>query len=102
MNTFWRILRGAEMTHPFWVVLPKERCIGENFYILRNFCDGRGLSLSRHGRSISRREGYYQVFMFAEEADADVFRNEFGGERMHAKERHKPRKLGVPKEEQSG
>lgn len=81
MNTYKRILRGAELTHPHWVVLPEERCIGENFFALRNFCEERGLSLSRHGRSIPRREGDYQVFMFAETADADVFSKEFGGGR---------------------
>jgi hypothetical protein len=87
MNTYRRILRGAEATHPYWVVLPEERCVGENFYLLRNFCETRSLSLSRHGRTFARREGYYQVFMFAEAADADLFCQEFSGERMHASER---------------
>jgi hypothetical protein len=93
MNTFRRILRGAELTHPCWVVLPEGRCIGENFFALRDFCAERGLSLSRHGRSLQRREGYYQVFMFAEETHAEIFSDEFNGERMHAAERLKLRKL---------
>jgi hypothetical protein len=67
--------------------LPEERCTGQNFYVLRDFCAKRGLSLSQHGRSIARREGYYQVFMFAEEAHADLFCKEFDGERMHVSDR---------------
>ena len=73
--------------------MPEERCVGENFFALRDFCAERGLSLSRHGRTLPRREGYYQVFMFAEEAHAEIFSQEFSGERMHAAERLKPRKL---------
>jgi hypothetical protein len=93
MNIYRRILLGAELTHPYWVVLPEERCIGANFFALRDFCAERGLSLSRHGRTLPRREGYYQVFMFAEEAHAEIFSDAFNGERMRAAERPKPRKL---------
>jgi hypothetical protein len=93
MNTYRRIRRGAELTHPYWVVLPEERCIGANFFALRDFCAERGLSLSRHGRTLPRREGYYQVFMFAEEVHAEIFSDAFNGERMRAAERPKPRKL---------
>jgi hypothetical protein len=93
MSVYSRVLRGAEATHPDWVVLPEERCIGQQFYLLREFCAERGLSLSKHGRSLPRREGYYQVFMFAIAADADIFCKEFAGERMHRDEKHKPRKM---------
>jgi hypothetical protein len=94
VNTYRRILRAAQQTHPHWVVLPEERCIGRNYDLLRAFCQQNQLSLSRHGRSMARSEGYYQVFMFADEAHADLFCKEFNGERMRASERDKPRKFG--------
>jgi hypothetical protein len=30
-----------------------------------------------------RENTFYQVFLFAEEEHAEIFRKEFGGERMH-------------------
>ena len=42
---------------------------------------------SRH--SVVRDGALYQVFMFAEEEHAEIFRAEFGGERMHPSERGK-------------
>jgi hypothetical protein len=51
-NTYRRILRGADQNFPFWVVLHEDKCIGENFYKLREFCRERDLNLSRHGHSV--------------------------------------------------
>ena len=59
MNTYKRILRGAELTHPHWWCCPRSAASGKNFYLLRDFCAERSLSLSRHGRSLPRGEGYY-------------------------------------------
>lgn len=42
---------------------------------------------SRH--SVVREHEWYQVFMFAEEEHAEIFREAFGGERMHPSERGK-------------
>jgi hypothetical protein len=53
---------------------------GENFNTLRDFCDERGLS--KHGHSVTWEHEWYQVFMFAVEEHAEIFRKEFGGERM--------------------
>jgi hypothetical protein len=89
MNTYRRILRAANQNYPHWVALAEDKCIGQNFHKLRRFCEDRKLSLSRHGHCVTWRREYYQVFMFAEEADAEIFRNEFGGERMHPSERGK-------------
>lgn len=36
-----------------------------------------------------REHEWYQVFMFAEEEHAEIFREAFGGERMHPSERGK-------------
>jgi hypothetical protein len=89
VNTYRRLLRGAEQTCAHWVALKEEKCTGENFHTLRNFCEERGLSLSRHGHSVTWEHEWYQVFMFAEEEHAEIFRKEFGGERMHPSEKGK-------------
>ncbi len=59
MSIYRRILRGADSPHPHWVELEEEKCLGENFHALRKFC----------------------------EAHAGIFREAFGGERMHPSER---------------
>jgi hypothetical protein len=89
VSVYRRILRGADGTHPHWVALEEENCIGESFHALRKFCGERGLSLSRHGHSVNRNGRFFQVFMFAEEEHAEIFREAFGGERMHRSERRK-------------
>ncbi|MCU1233541.1 MAG: hypothetical protein JWP63_1508 [Candidatus Solibacter sp.] len=86
-NAYRRILRGADQNFPFWVALHEDKCIGQNYHKIRDFCRERELSLSRHGHSVTWKHEYYQVFMFAEEADAEVFRKEFGGEAMHPSEK---------------
>jgi hypothetical protein len=87
MNTYRRILRGADRTHAYWVALGEEKCIGQQFHTLRDFCEKRALSLSPHGHSVVSEGAFYQVFMFADEAHAEIFRAEFGGERMHPSEK---------------
>jgi hypothetical protein len=89
MSVYRRILRGADSTHPHWVALEEEECIGENFHALRKFCEERGLSLSRHGHSLNRDGQAFQVFMFAEEEHAETFRETFGSQRMHPSEKGK-------------
>jgi hypothetical protein len=89
MSVYRRILRAASNDYPHWIALPEDDCIGANLHKLRRFCEDRKLSLSRHGHSVVWRKEWYQVFMFAEATDAEVFRNEFGGEPMHPSERGK-------------
>jgi hypothetical protein len=89
VSTYRRILRAASNNFPHWVALLEEKCTGQNFHKLRRFCEDRKLSLSRHGHCVSWRRDFYQVFMFANGEDADLFCQEFGGERMHPSERGK-------------
>lgn len=86
-NIYRRILRGASVNCPYWVVLREEKCIGQHFHDLRTFCEERGLSLSRHGHTVVWEHNFYQVFMFAADEDAEVFRAAFDGERMHPSEK---------------
>jgi hypothetical protein len=89
MSVYRRILRGADHTHRHWVALQEEKCIGANYRMLRTFCGERGLSLSPHGHSVISDNAPHQVFMFAEEEHAEIFREAFGGERMHPEEKGK-------------
>ena len=89
---WWRVpsgafFGGADQNFPFWVALHELRCIGQNYHKLRDFCRERELSLSRHGHSVTWKYEYNWVFMFAEEADAEAFKKEFGGEPMHSSEK---------------
>jgi hypothetical protein len=86
-NTYRRILRGASISCPHWVVLPEEKCIGQHFGEFRTFCEERGLSLSRHGHTVVWEHNFYQVFMFATDEDAEIFCGAFEGERMHPSEK---------------
>jgi hypothetical protein len=87
MSVYRRILRAADQAYRFWVVLPEEMCVGQQFYTLRKFCEERGLSLSNHGHSVTWEHNFYQVFMFASEEHAETFCKEFDGERMHPSEK---------------
>jgi hypothetical protein len=95
LNTYPRILRAAEQSFPYWVALQEENCVGAQYDKLREFCRERGLSLSRHGHSVTWQGQYFQVFMFAEEQHAEVFSREFGGERMHPSEKGKGKRWGT-------
>ena len=71
-----------------WVSLHEDKCIGAELPQAPGLLPReRELSLSRHGHSVTWKHEYYQVFMFAEEADAEVFRKEFGGEPTHSSEK---------------
>jgi hypothetical protein len=89
VSVYRRILRGADCTHRHWVALEEEKCTGERFHTLRKFCNERGLLLSRHGHAVNRNGRFFQVFMFADGEHAEIFRNQFGGERMLPSERSK-------------
>jgi hypothetical protein len=88
-NTYRRILRGTSANYPYWIVLPEEKCVGQNYHELRTFCDERGLSLSRHGHTVVWEHNFDQVFMFATDQDAEIFRAAFDGERMPPSEKGK-------------
>ena len=84
-----RIERAAEGSFPYWVALIEEKCIGPNFEKHREFCRAHGLALSKHGHAVVWQKEWYQVFRFADQAHAERFMQEFGGEPMHPSERGK-------------
>ena len=53
------------------------------------FCEERGLTLSHQGHTVVWEHNIYQVFMFATDEHAEIFRAAFDGERMHPSEKGK-------------
>jgi hypothetical protein len=84
-----KLERLAEGSFPYWVALIEEKCTGANYEKIREFCAQHGLTMSRFGHSVVWQKEWYQVFRFGREEDAETFKREFGGERMHPSERGK-------------
>lgn len=71
---------------PHQVMLSAEQH-RKDFVAINTF--GAGLSLCARGHTFMRNDHYRNVFCFAVEADADVFRERFNGERIDPKKRPK-------------
>jgi hypothetical protein len=72
---------------PHQVAIEERFCTGHQYYKLRFFCEGEGLSLCSLGHCFFRDETHFNVFCFAQRAHAELFSQRFGGELMHAKDR---------------
>jgi len=80
---------GIDRGWPHQVALPADECRGTHFRTLHAFCIG--LSLCPRGHSVFHDDRWWQVFCFAEGADADAFRARFGGERFDPAQRGRGR-----------
>lgn len=72
---------------PHQVALEERFCTGHNYYKLRFFCEGEGLSLCSRGHCFHRNGSYFNIFCFAEAGHAEKFAAKFGGEMMCPKTR---------------
>ena len=72
---------------PHQVALEERFCTGHNYYRLRFFCEGEGLSLCSRGHCFNRDGSYFNVFCFAELEHAEKFAAKFGGQLMCPKTR---------------
>jgi hypothetical protein len=63
---------------PHQVVLKAKDCTGQNYTIIHKFCED--LSLCPRGHSYVDNDEWMRVFCFADKADAEKFKAEFGGE----------------------
>jgi hypothetical protein len=72
---------------PHQVALPAMRCHGHNYITIRLFCEP--LSLCPRTHSFRRDDDDFIVFCFVERADAERFRDRFGGEFIDPKSRPK-------------
>jgi hypothetical protein len=76
--------RGAiNRNWPYQVALPADQCRGENFYTMLHFC--LPLSVAPRSHSFARDNKWWCVYCFAVEADAEKFRQQFGGEKFDPK-----------------
>lgn len=64
--------------YPHQVALPSDRLRGADYVTARLFADQ--LSLAPLGHAFFRNDQYFTVWCFGERADAEAFREKFGGE----------------------
>ena len=72
---------------PHQVAVPARISVGPGYKVMHGFCEG--LSLCPRGHSFKRDREWWNVFCFAERADAEKFKGRFGGEWFEAKRRGK-------------
>jgi len=76
---------GIDRGRPHQVVLPARLCEGGGYKEIHDFC--RGLSLCPRGHSLCHEGEWFHVYCFSEPADAQTFRERFGGETFDPSER---------------
>jgi hypothetical protein len=74
---------------PHQVVLPARACEGGGYNEIHEFC--KDLSLCNRGHSVHHGGERYHVYCFSEAADAEKFKQRFGGERFNPAQRGKGR-----------
>lgn len=70
---------------PHQVSPPADRCTGQNYVAIQDFC--RGLTLAPRGHTYSLGGVYWSVFCFALVEHAEAFVAEFGGRVLDVEER---------------
>jgi hypothetical protein len=74
---------------PHQVALPASVNEGGGFKTIHDFC--KDLSICSRGHSVLHEGEWYQVYCFAEPADAEKFMQRFGGEKFDRSQRGKGR-----------
>ena len=72
---------------PHQVALPADKSLGQNYWIVRDFC--RDLSLCDRGHSVFHEGQWWNVYCFAQPEHAEKFMQRFGGEPFNPKDRGK-------------
>jgi hypothetical protein len=67
------------------VVLTARACEGAGYNEIHEFC--RELSLCDRGHSVHHDDEWYHVYCFSDPADAEKFKQRFGGEQFNPSER---------------
>jgi hypothetical protein len=73
---------------PYQVALPARFCEGGGYKEIHDFC--KDLTLCSRGHAVYEHE-WFNVFCFAEAADAEKFKQHFGGETFNPEQRGKGR-----------
>jgi hypothetical protein len=74
---------------PHQVAVPEKTSVGPGYKITHDFC--KELSLCPRGHSFKRDREWWSVFCFAEKADAEKFKERFGGEWFEARKQGRAR-----------
>lgn len=74
---------------PHQIALPATVCEGGGYIRIHEFC--KGLSLCPRGHTVVHEDQWFNVYCFAKAADAEKFRERFGGERFDPSKRGKGR-----------
>jgi len=69
---------------PHQVVLPARLCEGGSYQVIHEFC--KDLTLCTRGHAVYNRE-WFHVYCFSEAADAEKFKQRFGGEAFDPSQR---------------
>jgi len=72
---------------PYQVALPESACYGGGYKVIHDFC--KDLSLCPRGHAVVHDDQWFNVYCFAEQADAEKFMKRFGGETFDPKQRGK-------------
>lgn len=72
---------------PYQVALPASASGQGGYMAIHAFCEG--LSLCPRGHSVFHEGEWFNVYCFADPADAEKFMERFGGERFDPKQRGK-------------
>ena len=67
-----------DMKYPHQISLPTSVCGGDDYHRIRLFADTLSVAASDH--SYCHEDKWYRVYCFAGKADAEKFREKFGGE----------------------
>jgi hypothetical protein len=74
---------------PHQVVLPARACEGSGYNEIHEFC--KNLSLCSRGHAVCDGKEWFDVYCFADPADAEKFKQRFGGEKFNPSQRGKGR-----------
>ena len=78
-----------ERKWPHQVVLPARACEGSGYNEIHGFC--KDLSLCSRGHAVCDGNEWFDIYSFSDPADAEKFKQPFGGERFNPNERGKGR-----------
>lgn len=72
---------------PYQVALPARASLNGGYNVIREFCND--LSICPRGHAVFHEGEWFNVYCFAEPADAKKFMQRFGGEEFDPKQRGK-------------
>ena len=78
---------GIDRGWPHQVALPASVALNGGYLVIKAFCEG--LSSCDRGHAVFHENEWFNVYCFAEPADAEKFMQRFGGEKIDPKQRGK-------------